>query len=215
MGASTGGALQKQRQQQQLEEIEERLLLVEKSPNRQPYNSSSSSSNSKSSSSSTKDDLTLAVAILLFLIGYCGQPILVGSISPLLLLLLLLLLLVLVLETMCLLLSPVGLRWTSVDSRALRVWVLSSFRCCLLLLLLLLIAAAPPVATAVGVYIQASTFVFLLPHFVGMVLAGCLPISADSITPKARAQLRKYHAAAAAAAAAPIAAVAGGTIADR
>ncbi|CDJ39061.1 hypothetical protein, conserved [Eimeria tenella] len=37
---------------------------------------------------------------------------------------------------------------------------------------------------------SASTFLFLLPHFIGMLVAGSLPLSADSKRPESRAQLR-------------------------
>ncbi|KAL8451327.1 hypothetical protein Emed_002055 [Eimeria media] len=37
---------------------------------------------------------------------------------------------------------------------------------------------------------SASTFIFLLPHYLGMILAGSLPISAQANTPEGKAQLR-------------------------
>ncbi|KAL8451065.1 hypothetical protein Emag_002938 [Eimeria magna] len=41
-----------------------------------------------------------------------------------------------------------------------------------------------------GQPILASTFIFLLPHYLGMILAGSLPISAQANTPEGKAQLR-------------------------
>ncbi|KAL8273513.1 hypothetical protein Esti_002579 [Eimeria stiedai] len=41
-----------------------------------------------------------------------------------------------------------------------------------------------------GQPILASTFIFLLPHYLGMVLAGSLPISAQASTPEGKAELR-------------------------
>ncbi|KAL8424881.1 hypothetical protein Efla_003000 [Eimeria flavescens] len=81
------------------------------------------SSEQQISSSSSSENLKLAGCICLFLVGYCGQPILVDF---------------------C--------RFQGVAS--------------------------------------ASTFIFLLPHYLGMMLAGSLPIAPDAHTPQAKAQLR-------------------------
>ncbi|CDJ50436.1 hypothetical protein, conserved [Eimeria brunetti] len=86
----------------------------------------SSSNSNSSSSSSSKEKLKLAGALCLFLLGYCGQPIIVD---------------------LC--------RYQGLAS--------------------------------------ASTFLYLLPHFMGMVIAGALPLSKEAGAPKARAQLKNPY----------------------